>query len=255
MCTDYKGGYIALVTTAPAPDPPIRPAATILVLRRSADGFEVLMVRRASSAVFMGDAYVYPGGSLDDADRGPLATQAVCWDGASDELPWRAAALRELVEEAGVFVTDPPGVPAPGEGSNLYRGIMRAGARFDGRRLAYLSNWVTPRGAPRRFDTRFFVTEVPKGTAAEADRREVFDQVWVTPAEALRRAADGEWQVEFPTRVHLELLEGFESPAAVIAHANAQDRVARIEPRIAFDDEGGFSVLLPGQPGYEAAPS
>lgn len=54
----------------------IRPAATVILARDSADGVEVLMVRRNSSATFMGGAHVSPGGTLDDTDRSELARAA-----------------------------------------------------------------------------------------------------------------------------------------------------------------------------------
>ena len=64
---------------------PARQAATLVLLRDSPDGPEVLLVRRNPEQHFMGGAWVFPGGALhaDDAD---LA----------------AAAVRELAEEAGI---------------------------------------------------------------------------------------------------------------------------------------------------------
>jgi 8-oxo-dGTP pyrophosphatase MutT (NUDIX family) len=211
------------------------------------------MVRRVRSAAFMGDAYVFPGGALDDCDRGTLAARAVRWHGDPEELPWRAAALRELAEEAGVFLTDPPGVRVEGRGADLYRALVEAGAVLDADGLAYFSNWVTPRGAPRRFDARFYAAAVAPGTGAGADRTEVTEACWVEPAEALRRAGGGEWRVEFPTRKHLEALASHADAAAVLAAAPGAGKVARVEPRLAFEDDGRWRVLLPGEPGYAEA--
>ena len=238
-----------------AADVPIRPAATVLALRPAFRGFEVLMVRRVRSAVFMGDARVFPGGALEDADHSPLAARAVRWHGDPEELPWRAAALRELVEEAGVALTDPPGVPVTGRGEGLYRALVEAGAVLDADRLSYFSNWVTPRfrGLPRRFDTRFYVVVVPAETAAGADRTEVTEASWVTPGEALERAAAGEWKVEFPTRCHLEALAGCGSAEEVPALAPLPGEVVAVRPRVVFDDDGAFRILLSGDPGYDEA--
>jgi len=201
------------------------------------------MVRRNREAAFMGGAHVFPGGAVDAVDRSPLAARVVAWDGDAEELPWRSAAVRELAEEAGVLLcADPP--PMRGEeGEALFRLLDRHGASLDATRLEYLSNWVTPEGPPRRFDARFFVTTVAEGTEAASDRREVFDAEWVTPSAALAAADAGEWLVEFPTRVHLELLAGFASADEVMAHA----RVAvphRIEPRMTVGVDGSVRIVF-----------
>jgi 8-oxo-dGTP pyrophosphatase MutT (NUDIX family) len=62
-----------------------RQAASIIVLRDSADGPEVLLVQRNPEQRFMGGAWVFPGGAVHagDADHA-------------------AAAIRELEEEAGI---------------------------------------------------------------------------------------------------------------------------------------------------------
>jgi 8-oxo-dGTP pyrophosphatase MutT (NUDIX family) len=212
----------------------------------------VLMVRRNRKSAFMGGAHVFPGGALEPGDDAEDARQVVAWNGPPEEYRWRAAALRELAEEAGVLLCiDPPKYEGQ-QGADLYRLLRTAGAVLDAGRLEYLSNWVTPVGPPRRFDTRFFVTTVDAGTAIASDRREVFDAVWVDPAAALAQADAGNWRIELPTRAHLELLTGFELADEVVAHAGAA-KPYPIEPRVAIDDQGALKVLLPGEPGFEAA--
>ena len=75
----------------------------------------------------------------------------------------------------------------------------------------------------------------------------------MAPAEALRRAAAGEWRVEFPTRKHLEALAAHPDAAAVLAAAPGRAGVVRVEPRLAFEADGKWRVLLPGDAGYEEA--
>jgi recombination protein RecT len=211
------------------------------------------MVRRGSGAEFLGGAHVFPGGGVDAVDRSTAAGSAVRWSGDPDELPWRAAALRELAEEAGIALADRP-VPAEGlRGAAVYEAVVREGAVLLADRLEYLSNWVTPVGPPRRYDTRFYVTEVSAGTVPASDDDEVFDATWVSPDEAMRRADAGDWYVEFPTRWHLELLARFDSVEAVLYHARAAVPV-KIEPRIVIGPEGEWRILLPGDDGFEAAP-
>jgi len=68
------------------------PAASVLVLR---DGpLEVLMMRRRADASFVPNAWVFPGGAVDEEDR-------ALGDG-SELSTMRIAAARELFEETGV---------------------------------------------------------------------------------------------------------------------------------------------------------
>mgnify|MGYP003343572357 CR=1 FL=1 len=54
---------------------PAVPAATVIVLRDTADGLETLMLRRASKLSFAGGLWVFPGGRVDDADRDRKSTR------------------------------------------------------------------------------------------------------------------------------------------------------------------------------------
>ncbi len=226
----------------------VRPASTVLALRPADAGFEVLMVRRAGASACMGGAHVFPGGAIDPIDRGDEAAAAVAGDDA-DFHPWWAAGLRELAEEAGVYATVPDADPsgwAGLHGTDLYRAVTGAGCRFAGDRLIYVSNWVTPPGPPRRFDTRFFLVQVPAGTPATPDGHEVTEAVWATPQQAL---ANPSWTIPLPTRWHLELLARHPTADATIAAARQAD-VPRIAPQV-VPRAGGRRILLPGEPGFD----
>lgn len=147
------------------------------------------MVRRAREASFMGGAHVFPGGALDPDDSASGIGAVVRWSGDPAETAWRAAALRELAEEVGIVVAvDGVGHSAGSTGA-LYRRLEAAGARLDADALVYVSNWVTPRGLPKRYDTRFYLLEVPADAVVRSDRTEVFDPVWATPRQVLTAAA------------------------------------------------------------------
>jgi 8-oxo-dGTP pyrophosphatase MutT (NUDIX family) len=190
---------------------------------------------------------------VEDADRGDLATRAVEWRGDPEELPWRAAALREFWEEAGVALTEPPGLEVQGSGAEAFESVLAVGGRFAGHRLFPITRWITPEGLPRRFDTRFYVADVGRESAGtRADGVEVFDDVWVDPETAIAREAAGEWEVPFPTMHHLELLRRHESVGSVIAYAGSLGEIPGVLPRVVLGENGAYAVLMPGDPGYDA---
>src|SRR5215210_9421299 len=67
-----------------------RQAASLIMLRDSPDGPEVLLVQRNPEQRFMGGAWVFPGGAHD----------------AGEESDRAATAVRELEEEAGIELSD-----------------------------------------------------------------------------------------------------------------------------------------------------
>jgi len=167
------------------------PAASAIVLR---DGpLEVLMMRRSARSSFVPDAWVFPGGALEEID---LAR-------AEGDLlnAMRYCAARELFEEAGVTLGEP----------------------LDLEKLVWTSRWITPRGVPKRFDTYFFLTLVGRDVVAVADRHEAVDVAWISPAEAIERP---DFKIVFPTLKNLEALVGFRSAEELIESR----RGAVIEP-------------------------
>jgi 8-oxo-dGTP pyrophosphatase MutT (NUDIX family) len=227
-----------------------RPSATVCVLFQGDPSVEVLMVRRGESAKFMAGAWVFPGGAVDPEDHEDKNLALVAGiPPASSITPWLVAAFRELVEETGVWLTDPPRVEAV-DGLPVYEVAHRSGRRFNGARAAYFANWVTPTMVPVRFDARFFIVAIDARVVPQPDRREIDAAEFVPPTEALRRAAAGEWLVPFPTRRILHQLE------EVASVADAVDRwqhstVERIEPRLRVRDDGAIEVVMPGEPGFD----
>ena len=250
----------------------------------SADSvLEVLMVRRNLQSDFVGGAYVFPGGAVDLVDGGSEA-EAIC-QGRSDAeasallgvgsggLAYWVAVLRECFEEAGVLLAQgPDGRPlsfADPAVENRFAGQRRelnAGRRTflelcgdEGLRLAtdrvhYFAHWITPEGAPRRYDTRFFVAEAPSGQTPLNDAAETIAEEWLAPAEALRRHREHQMELIFPTIRNLQAISRFPDSATLLAAAAAaSSSVPRVEPRVIADGGAGVRIVLPGDPGYEQA--
>ena len=266
----------------PAPaTKPLREAATVMLLRDAPGGLEVFMLRRTLNASFVGGAYVFPGGAVDEADRAEDVTthcigltDAVASDLLGVErggLAYWVAALRECFEEAGVLLArahDGAAVSFADEAVaarfNDHRHAVHEGrlrlvelCGDEGLRLAtddvgYVSHWVTPVGEPRRFDTRFFVARAPRDQTPLHDDNETIDSLWVNPAQALERQRSGELFMIFPTIKNLESLVPFATCAQALAAAAAIGTPPRILPRIVARREG-IAILMPGDDGYDDA--
>ncbi len=194
------------------PGPAVKPrqAATVILLRGGADALEVLLVRRTPHARFMGGVWVFPGGAVDAEE------------GAGDEAH-RAAAIREMQEEAAITLADPA-------------------------ELVKFSRWITPAQVQIRFDTHFFLAELPDGQEASVDGEECVDLGWFAPAAALDAHRAGKLELVFPTIKHLEQLAEFESVRSLLDHARGRE-VRAVEPRVVLEGEVA-RILLPGDPGY-----
>ena len=206
------------------PAPP-RPAATVLLLRDSPQGVEVLMTRRSLTASFAPGAYVFPGGGIDAQDAAAHG-QATRRPTQSDtHLTQAIAAIRESFEELGVLLARrADGSPAdasdvaaldrhaPFAAQCAARGLTLAAAD-----VYVLAHWITDRDLPRRFDVPFLVARMPAGQTPVADDAEQFEPVWVRPADALARHEAGQFFIIFPTIRTLQRLQPYPDVAAVLA--------------------------------------
>ncbi len=188
-------------------------AATVVVLRQTAHGPEVLLTHRPATMAFAAGMHVFPGGRVDAADAAPeLAARSADVATAVD-----IAAVRELWEESGILLAD-SAVPAREReaarlalvsGSSTFGDIAEAmDLRLRTDLLAPLSRWVTPPGYPRRFDAQFFAAVLPYDAATPTIASdEVVALEWFQPGDALDAMADGRIGLWLPTSSTLQQLE------------------------------------------------
>ena len=206
-----------------------RPASTVVVLRPGSP-FEILMVRRNDTVAFMAGSYVFPGGRVDDDDRpapGSALPRATFRDlSDAEEAAYRAAAVRELQEEANVQITIDDLLP--------------------------FAHWVTPEIETRRYDTRFFLARMPKGQTAKHDESETTALDWLSPNEAVERFNRRELLLPPPTYTSIRQLAPRSSIDDVFAWAKSRP-IARIMPGF-FKNGDEVTLTLPGDPTFPTIP-
>ena len=201
-----------------------RPAATVLLLRDTAQGLEVLMTRRAMTASFAPGAYVFPGGGIDAADAQAHA-QSTRRGAQSDlHLTQAIAAIRESFEELGVLLArhadgrhiGTADIAALDRKAPFATQCREKGLTLAGDEVFVLAHWVTDRDLERRFDVPFLVARMPEGQEPVADETEQFEPVWVRPADALARHQAGDFFIIFPTIRTLQRLQAYATVDAVL---------------------------------------
>ena len=257
-----------------------RLAATVLLVRDSSAGIEVFMLRRNLNSDFVGGAYVFPGGAMDQSDKTDPGLAGVCGGFSDSEASLRlgvesgglaqyVAAIRESFEEAGVLLArDGDGrhvaLDADAEfwasaRQDVYDGKVRLaqlcrerGLQLEVDQVGYFSHWITPEGPPRRFDTRFFVARMPEGQTPLHDGGETVDSAWISPVVALERQRKGEFEMIFPTIKNLEDVARFDTVDDLMADVAQRRDIPAIMPRLVKRD-GQLVPLLPGDDGFDEA--
>ncbi|MFN5097413.1 MAG: MBL fold metallo-hydrolase [Limnohabitans sp.] len=196
---------------------PLRPAATVLLLRDGPQGIEVLMTRRAMTASFAPGAYVFPGGGIDAADA-QAHSMAQRRPKQSDlHLTQAIAAIRESFEELGILFArhsdgrwaDNTDIAHIDRKQAFAAQCQARGLTLAADQVFVLAHWITDRDLPRRFDVPFLVARMPEGQTPVADESEQFEPVWVRPVDALTRHEAGQFFIIFPTIRTLERLKPF----------------------------------------------
>ncbi len=246
-----------------------KPASSILLVRDGDAGLEVFMVTRHHKIDFASGAMVFPGGKVDPADSDEDA-RAACSD--SDdmddrELAFRVSAIREAFEETGVLLaTDSGGSPLTTERCRslkeqyalaVEKGEITIGAlarkeglQFDPAALTPFAWWITPAVLAKRFDTPFYVVEIPHGQRelAEHDGGEAVESVWIDPSEAVRLADAGKVTMVFATRLNLIKLAKASSVAEAIAQAASSEPV-QVTPQV-YAEDGRRKIDIPVEAGF-----
>jgi 8-oxo-dGTP pyrophosphatase MutT (NUDIX family) len=240
-----------------AADVPVRDAATVVLLRDAAEGIEVWLLTRVTQMVFAGGMAVFPGGRVDPSDAElPFAmgaeerTAARLGCRPDEARALLGAAVRETFEETGVLLTVPTAdlsaARSDVEAGRLGFGelLQANGLNVDADALHLWGRWVTPAGEVRRYDTRFFVAQLPDGAEAQDVTSESSAAEWFPVGEAFERAQRGEIGMLPPTLMTLASLAEHATVADVIAAADAR-LLEPIIPTVGRDDSGQYYVELP----------
>ena len=211
---------------------PIKPAATVILMREAEEsGFEIFIVKRSSRSSF-GSLYVFPGGKLDpeDTERDLYA----CCEGMNDEeasarlgikndgLSFWIACIRECFEETGVLLTNPSDslIKEYEKLSSLRKQLnnkeisfkdicISESLRLRTNKIVPCAHWITPAIEPKRFDTRFFLAKVNAKQLASHDGFELTESFWIKPKDALVKLKEGKMNMILPTISNIEQLAEF----------------------------------------------
>ncbi|HET6406118.1 MAG TPA: MBL fold metallo-hydrolase [Candidatus Thermoplasmatota archaeon] len=184
------------------PEEKVRPSATV-ILWRKAPALEVFLVERSRQTRFFPGYHAFPGGVLDAADGGGEDARA-------------RAAVRELEEETGV--------------------------RLDPAALEPAGRIVTPPFGPVRYDTTFFMAELPAGAQPKVDGQELVSGRWWRPEDALSRFEREAMPLPPPTLAYLRLLRAHNDARAAAEAARATDNKPHHE-RFRIEIHPGVYVL------------
>lgn len=252
-----------------------RPAATVLLLRDTSAGLEVFLQHRVRAMAFASNMHVFPGGGVDERDRangvdwvGPSPAEWAERLGQPEELS-RAlvcAAVRETFEECGVLLAGGPDGPLTPSADELIRArselvderasladvLSRRGWSLRTDLLHAWSNWITPEVEPRRYDTVFFLAELPEGQQADDRTSEVRSAGWRRPGDAAEDGQAGRILLMPPTSVSLRQLADFPDVAAAL-RASESRPITPFIPR-ARRDGNRMLVELPDNEGIIAVP-
>jgi 8-oxo-dGTP pyrophosphatase MutT (NUDIX family) len=242
----HGAGYTRLIAIPPGgagllhDGPPVTPrqAATVLLYRHEPQ-LELLFVQRPGGADFAAGAWVFPGGSVHAEDE-------------THADPHRAAAVRELFEEAGVLFAKKEGRFATDDEAGSVRdrvaqgrGYMQAlnalglAPAYD--ELVYFARWITPEVVRKRFDTRFYLAPLPEGQTVHPQPGEVVDWRWASPSSVL---ADDSFNLVFATRRVLESVAAEARLEAFIERALALSEIPVVQPRIERGEEGEMRIVV-----------
>lgn len=203
----------------------IRDAATVLLLRDSPEGLQVLMTRRSDHASFAPGAYVFPGGGIDALDAQSHAVAARRPTQSDLHLTQAIAAIRESFEELGILlarhadgrIADDQDIARLSRHAPFAAQCAAQGLTLAADTVYVLAHWTGARELSKRFAVPFLVARMPEGQTPVADEQEQFEPVWVSPQQALERHAAGQFFMIFPTIRTLERLARFANADAVLA--------------------------------------
>ena len=253
------------------------PAATVILARQHQAELQVYLLKRHAGSGFMAGHYVFPGGILDPADwqysfwqhHVDLGGQNRCNRlgggslSAEQIVAYGVAAIRETLEEAGVFFakrvnqsrTDIERAVRLRDQQDLPPDWFANLAKSQGwtlllSALSPWSHWITPVHMKRRYDTRFWLACMPADQHCRPDQLETTHGLWVNPKEGLSGNLSGQIPLSPPTLVTLQQLLAFDSLADLKAEMLQRKWGKPIFPRM-IPLDGGAILIEPWDAAYD----
>jgi 8-oxo-dGTP pyrophosphatase MutT (NUDIX family) len=250
-------------------------AATVILTRELAGELQVYLLKRNVKSGFMAGNFVFPGGTVDKEDRKFNVfekhidlNRAEIYHRLGGGLPeeealsFAVAAIRETLEEAGVFLANRDKNSQAGLehacglrlSENLTKDwfvklVVAERWRLTLSALTRWSHWITPELMKRRFDTRFLMTTMPSGQSCLPDSRETVQGLWVTPEEGLKGNLAGKIPLSPPTLVTLHELLQYPNMQALQAVSKGRKWGQTLMPRLVPLDRGAM-IVEPWDPMY-----
>jgi 8-oxo-dGTP pyrophosphatase MutT (NUDIX family) len=256
--------------------PPLRKASTVILAREKNDVPEIYLLRRSTKSGFMGGLYVFPGGVADPEDFG-FNAWAPYIDMTQDQIEkqlgghalpkedlmgFSIAAIRETLEEAGVFIASGKGkkkdiqdVCALRLNHNLPKSWFRTEIMSKDWTLSFSclgrwSHWITPKLMKKRFDTRFFIAFMPKNQTCVPDNMETKHGIWMTPENALEQNLNAKVPLSPPTVVTMTQLLKFNTCQELKRNIQTRAWGDPIEPYLVPSPKGPL-IIEPWDPMYD----
>ncbi len=178
-----------------------RDAATLILLDCSGRSPKVLMGKRHHGHVFLPGKFVFPGGSVDPADRlmhpaGALDPRAqkklmlqVRRPSVVKARALALAAVRETFEETGLLLGSKRD-EAPAAPAGPWSAFAEAKVQPDLSSMHFIARAITPPRRARRYDTRFFTADISaiahKIGGKVGPDAELVELVWV-PLDGIKK--------------------------------------------------------------------
>ena len=245
---------------------PVEPklAATVILLRErepdleSDDSceFEVFMAKRHENARFMSEHHVFPGGGIDEQDlikesRARLVgidenvinnLKEICEDPANLWI----IAIREVFEETGILIATNEKGNSLGKIEEKTRKLKKHQRNLQKKRktmtdiltkenlyyaannLKYFGRLITPGTSPIRFDTQFFLCELPQKQKINLFNDELKESLWGTPGKLLDLFKNKQIKIIFPQFSTLNRLKKFKTIQEAFLNSKNAFRITRL---------------------------
>jgi glyoxylase-like metal-dependent hydrolase (beta-lactamase superfamily II) len=183
-----------------------RPAVSVALVK-NLHFPEFFLVKRNPELRFFGDYYAFPGGVLEPADSEIRITGPAVYP--EESAPYIAAAAREVFEETGVLLATAPKPLSRDKLGNYRQALLREeitfpdiltaeGLTVSAEPFRFLGEILTPEFAPVRYDTKFFLAELPETQMPSIITGELVAGHFYTPARAIALWKDGEIDIVPP---------------------------------------------------------